>query len=505
VAVDEGRVLALDLGTTSVRALLFDRAGREVPGVLARRPSGVRVADDGTAELDPDNTVDAVGACLDELAGHGRLDGVGTVAVSCAWHTVLAVDGRGRPLSAVLTWADTRAAAVAEELAGRTDLERLHAETGAPLHVTFWTVKLPWLARQLTATPAGYLGLAEYLAARLLGAADASLSMASGTGLLDLETAAWNQRAVQLAGVGPESLPTLRRPGWTAALLPAAARRWPALAAARWQLAWGDGAASNVGAGCVSPAFANVNIGTSAAIRSVHDAPGAPLPASLWRYRVDDRRLITGAAFSGGGNLWQWARTVLDLPDGDTVEAALAKVPPGASGVTVLPYHAGARAPLDLPAGSGAVLGISLATTAAEIVAATVEAVCFGLADGLEELEATLPAPPAVVASGGAVTASPWLRQTLANVLGRDVQITDEPEASAKGAALLAVGATPEPATTFLVHPDPGAVEAELAARTRQRDLAVRLGYQPRRFAASGAAAPPSQPSQADHPTEERP
>lgn len=477
--MDEGRVLALDLGTTSVRALLFDQAGRELPGVLARRPSGLRVADDGTAELDPDGAVDAVAACLDELAERGHLDEVETVALSCAWHTVLAVDGQGRPLSAVLTWADTRAAGIAEELAGRTDPERLHAETGAPLHVTFWTVKLPWLARQLTATPAGYLGLAEYLAARLLGGADASLSMASGTGLLDLETADWNRRAMELAGVGPGSLPTVRRPGWTATLVPAAARRWPALAAARWQLAWGDGAASNVGAGCVTPAFANVNIGTSAAIRAVHDAPGAPLPAALWRYRVDDRRLVTGAAFSGGGNLWHWARTVLDLPDGDAMEAALAKVAPGAGGVTVLPYHAGARAPLDVPAGSGGVLGISLATTAAEIAAAAMEAVCFGLADGLEELEVTLPARPAVVASGGAVTASPWLRQTLANVLGRDVQITDEPEASAKGAALLALGATPEPATTQVVHPDPGAVEAELAARARHLDLATRLGYEP--------------------------
>jgi gluconokinase len=475
VAVTDGRVLALDLGTSSVRALLFDQAARPVPGVLARRPSGIRVADDGTAELDPDGVVGAVGACLDELAGRDHLDQVETVALSCAWHSVLAVDRAGRPLSAVLTWSDTRARALLAELAGRTDPARLHAETGALLHPIYWTVKLPWLARQLTTTPARYLGLAEYLAASLLGDAGESLSMASGTGLLDLESAAWNQRAMELAGVGPASLPALRQPGWTAAPLPATARRWPALAAARWHLAWGDGAASNVGAGCVTPAFANLNIGTSAAVRAVHDAPGAPLPAGLWRYRVDDRRLITGVAFSGGGNLWSWARKVLDLPDGDALETALAKVPPGAGGVAVLPYHAGARAPLDLPAGSGAVLGVSLATTAVEIAAATMEAVCFGLAAGLEELEATLPAPPAVVASGGAVTASPWLRQTLANVLGRPVQVTDEPEASARGAALLALGADPSPATTAMVLPDPAAVEAELAARAVYQQYAAQF------------------------------
>lgn len=482
----EGRVLAIDLGTSSVRALVFDQEGRAVPEALARRPSGLRVADDGTAELDPDGVVEVLGACLDALADQGNLDGVETVALSCAWHTVLAVDPRGRPLSAALTWADTRAAALAGELAARADPARLHAETGAPLHVTFWTVKLPWLARQLGAVPAAYLGIAEYLAARLLDDAGASLSMASGTGLLDLGTMDWNERALGLAGVGPAALPVLHEPGWTGRLTGAAARRWPALAAARWHPAWGDGAASNVGAGCVTPAFANVNIGTSAAVRTVHDAPGAPLPGALWRYRVDEERVITGAAYSGGGNLWNWARDVLALPDGDAAEAALGKVPAGSGGITVLPYHAGARAPLHLPAGSGAVLGLSLASTAVEIVAASLEAVCFGLADGLEDLEATLPGPPAVVASGGGLTASPWWQRTLANVLGRPVQFSDEAEASARGAALLALGATIEPATTHVVRPDPAAVEAEQAARAAYHDLAARLGYRADR------PAPPS-------------
>jgi gluconokinase len=487
--VAEGRVLAIDLGTSSVRALVFDQDGQagaralqpSTSNVLARRPSGLRVDDDGTAELDPDGVVEALGACLDELADKGHLDGVEMVALSCAWHTVLAVDARGRPLCAALTWADTRAAAVGDELATRADAARLHAETGAPLHVTFWTVKLPWLARQLGDAPAAYLGIAEYVAARLLGDAGASISMASGTGLLDLRTKTWNERALELAGVGPAVLPALHEPGWSGRLPAAGARRWPALAAARWHPAWGDGAASNVGAGCVSPAFANVNIGTSAAVRTVHDAPGGPLPGTLWRYRVDGERLITGAAYSGGGNLWEWAREVLALPDGDAAEAALAKVPPGAGGITVMPYHAGARSPLHLPAGSGAVLGLSMASRAVEIVAASLEAVCFGLADGLEDLEATLPGTPAVVASGRGVTASRWWQQTLANVLGRPVQVSDEPEASARGAALLALGATTEPATTHVVSPDPAAVEAEQAARAAYHDLATRLGYRPNR------------------------
>lgn len=472
-----GQVLALDLGTSSVRALVFDTEGKAVPGMLARRKAQLAIDDDGKAELDPHEVVDTVGECLDEVAAGGHLDPVQDVAVSCAWHSVIAADADGRPRTGALTWADTRAAELVPSLRERVDPEHLLARTGALPHITFWTVKVPWLARTLTPPPARYLGLSEYVTARLLGEPGASISMASGTGLLDLVTMDWNEEALDLAGVGPEALPEVLPQSWTGRLVPEGARRWPALAQARWHPVIGDGAASNVGAGCVTPEHANINVGTSAAIRAVHDDPGLPLRRALWRYRVDDRRLVTGAAYSGAGNLWAWSKEVLRLPPDDEMEAALSSVPPGARGVSVMPYHAGARAPLDLLTGSGAILGLSLVTTAVEIVAATLEAVCFRLAVGLEALEAVLPEPPRVVASGGAIVASPWWQQTMANVLDRPVLVTDEPEASARGAALVALGKVTSPETRHVVEPQPEAVEAEREARTRHENFANRLGY----------------------------
>jgi gluconokinase len=475
------RVLALDLGTSSVRALVFDGRGRAVPGVLARRPTDLRVDDAGRAELDPDEVVAAVGECLDELAGKGHLDEVGQVATSCAWHSVIALDAAGRRLTGALTWADTRAAGLLGEVRRRADLDRLQAATGARPHTLYWTVKLPWLAAEITPTPAAYLGLAEHVTGALLGDPSASPSMASGTGLLDLAAVAWHPEALEVARVGEAALPALAGHGWTGRLGPEGARRWPALAGAAWHPVTGDGAASNVGAGCVTPALAAINIGTSAAIRAVHRLEEAePLHHDLWRYVVDDSRLVTGAAYSGAGNLHAWLREVLTLPDEARVEAALAAVPPGAAGVVVMPYHAGARPPLDLAAGSGAIAGISLATTPVEILAATLEAVCHRLAAGFEALAATLPVEPEVVASGGAVVASPWWQQTLADVLGRPVRVVDEPEASARGAALLALGLEPEPETLRVVEPRPDAVRAQRDARAAHERLASKLGYTPK-------------------------
>jgi len=142
-----------------------------------------------------------------------------------------------------------------------------------------------------------------------------------------------------------------------------------------------------------------------------------------------------------------------------------------------MPYHAGSRPPLDLAAGSGAITGLSLATTATEILAATLESVCHRLAAGYEALASSMGREPAVVASGGAIVASPWWQQTLADVLGRPVRVVDEPEASARGAALLALGHTTDPATVRVVEPRPDAVEAQRAARALHEDLAARLGY----------------------------
>jgi len=477
--VGEGRVLALDLGTSSVRALVFDRRGVALPGVLARRPTSLAIADDGKAELGPDQVVAAVGECLDELADRGELGQVEQVATSCAWHSVIALDRDGRPRTGALTWADTRAAPlVAEVRAQAADLDRLQAVTGARPHALYWTVKLPWLAGVLDPPPARYLGLGEYLTGALLGDPSASPSMASGTGLLDLARRDWDGEALELARVDVAALPAVAASGWTGRLGPEGARRWPALAGATWQPVTGDGAASNLGAGCVSPDRVAINLGTSAAIRAVQPSEGAgPLHRELWRYLVDDRRVVTGAAFSGAGNLYAWLRRVTALPAEASVEEELAAVPPGSNGVVVMPYHAGSRPPLDLAAGSGAITGISLATTAVEILAATLEAVCYRLAAGLEALASSLPADPEVVASGGAIVASRWWQQTLGDVLGRPVRVVDEPEASARGAALLALGQSTEPATVRVVEPRPDATEAQRAARAVHEDFARRLGY----------------------------
>ncbi|MGY3520864.1 FGGY family carbohydrate kinase [Micromonospora sp. PTRAS2] len=436
-------ILALDLGTSSVRGLVLDPDAVPRPGALARRKVRVTVDDDGAGTLDAPTYLACLAECLDELAAGGHLRDVGLVATSAQWHSVLPVDRAGEPLGPVLTWLDTRPEPPAG-VTGPADGAAFHRRTGTWWHRCYWSVRLPWLRGRASTPPARFLGLAEYVLGGLLDAAPMSVSQASGTGLFDLSALTWDAEACELAAVGPGELPELAGDGWRGRLRPEHARRWPQLAEAAWAAPVGDGAASNVGSGAVDPGRAAVTVGTSSAVRLVQAVPAGaelpPLPDRLWRYRVDHDHVVTGAAYSSGGNLFAWADRELRLPRGAALDAALARIPRG-GGVAADPHFGGDRPPGHAPAGSGGLGGLSFGTGAVDILAGLMSGVCRLVAADLVELESTVGGPVEVVLGGGAVEASAWWRESFADVLApRRVYHHPDPEVGATGAARVALG-----------------------------------------------------------------
>ncbi len=436
-------ILALDLGTSSVRGLVLDDDARALPGALARRRVSLAVGEDGTGTLDGDRYLACLAECLDELAAGGHLDDVAMVATSAQWHSVVPLGPGGAPLGPILTWLDTRP----EPAAGRpgpADDGAFHQRTGTWWHRCYWTVRLPWLRERTDGPIACFAGLPEYVLGALLDAAPMSVSQASGTGLLDLRTLDWDPEACELAGTGPAELPELAPASWRGRLRPEHARRWPQLAGAWWAPPLGDGAASNVGSGCVGPGRAAVTVGTSAAVRLVQAVPaGTPLPRlapQLWRYRVDHEHVVTGTAYSSGGNLFAWANRELRLPAGPTLEAALAAVPLD-RGPAVNVRFGGDRPPGVAPAGSGELRGLSFGTTAVDILAGLMRGLCDLVAGDVAVIESEVDAPLEVVLGGGAVAASRWWRRAFAVALApRPVWHQRNPEIGATGAALVALG-----------------------------------------------------------------
>jgi len=470
-------ILALDVGTSSVRAIGYDAAGRPLPGADARTAWEPATSSDGGAELNPEALVVAAAAAIDRCleAAPGPPAAVGA---SVFWHSLLALDRNGRPLTGVITWADTRSAAAAARLRARLDEAMVHTRTGAPLHSTFFPAKLGWLREarpDIFARAMTWCGFAEYLLLRLTGHARASLSMASGTGLLDQLAGRWDADMLATCEIGPEQLPPIDDAP-VVGLEPDFATRWPMLAHVPWLPGAGDGACSNLGLDCATPARIALNVGTSAALRLVTEAPG-PVPWGLWHYRVDGRRHLVGGATSEGGNVLAWARRVLALPvEAEAVERALAAVPADGHGLTALPFLAGERSPGWRDDARAAVTGIGLATTAPEILRALLEAVAYRLAAVYERLRPLAEPGHAIIASGGALHGSRVWSQIMADALGVPIEVRESTEASSRGAALLALAAldcpppAPEPPGSVL-RPDPRRRDIYAEARARQGRL----------------------------------
>jgi gluconokinase len=429
------RVLALDVGTSSVRARLYDETGAHVSGVEAQTKYGP-----AEAEVDAD-ALAAVGRTA--LAEAQREAGgvFDAVSVSCFWHSLLALDAAGRPLTPVLTWRDMRAVAEAEELAAELDSAAVHARTGCVLHPSFWPAKLLWLRRrepEAFARAARFVSFPEFL----LGGEETSPSIASGTGLLGLD-GRWDAELLAALELDESRLPVVSDD----------------------VLAFGDGACANVGVGAVEPDRAALSIGTSGALRVVRTSR-EPRPG-LFLYRVDSARLLEGGAVSDGGNLFAWLTQTLRLEDA----RGLADEPPDGHGLTFLALLGGERSPGWNPRARGAVAGLTFDTTPRRLAQAALEGVAFRFAEIAELIEGVRE----IVATGGALEESPDWTQILADVLGRELRASAVEESSARGAAVLALerlGERPDTAPLGEAYePRSERAQAYRTARERQRRL----------------------------------
>ncbi|MGH2490363.1 MAG: FGGY-family carbohydrate kinase, partial [Candidatus Limnocylindria bacterium] len=355
---------------------------------------------------------------------------------STFWHSLVGVDASGRATTRVLTWADTRARGAAAALRREVNPIALHARTGCVLHASYLPAKLRWLREREAdayARTKWWMSLGEYLYLRILGARRAGHGMASATGLYDQRARRWDRPMLSHLLVGEETLSPIDDAPLTG-MLPAFARRWPALANAKWVPAIGDGACSNVGAGAIGRDTASLFLGTSGAMRVVYATDDPPTVPGGWTYRLDAPRVVAGGALSNGGNVLAWvART---FPDVD-VPAAIRRASPGP--LIALPLLAGDRTPTWNDAARAAVAGIGLATTAEDIATAMVEGVAYRVARLWEVTSRAMPGIDRVVATGGTLLALPWLIQLFADAIDRPLRMSLAGEGSARGAAIVAL------------------------------------------------------------------
>ncbi len=435
-------MVGLDVGTSSVRALLFGDDFTACPDMGLQKKYEFVTRPDGSVEVDPGILLKLLCDCLDALheqMQQKRYQAAG-VGISTFWHCFVGIDQDGRPTMPIVHLFDTRSGQQMEELTNTFDAAWLHAITGCVPHTSYWPAKLLWLkqthAEEFRKT-AKWISVGEFLLRALTGDGAESTSMVSASGIWDQRQGDYCEELLETVGVRREQLAaveTLDKP--RTQLLPEFAQRWPLFQGIPWYPAYGDGACNSIGSGCSGPGRFALMVGTSGAMRVVVKQSYVTIPAGIWCYRVNRERFILGGAVSNGGEVFRWATRTLQLPE--NAEEQIATHVPGSHGLTMLPYFAGERSPYWRPELRAVLSGMSLATQPLDILQACLESVALRFKQIYMLLLRPFSEPAQVIASGGALLKSRVWLQMMSDALVHPIVESQVAEASSRGAAMIA-------------------------------------------------------------------
>ncbi|MBO9608491.1 MAG: gluconate kinase [Paenibacillaceae bacterium] len=450
-------VVAADIGTTSTKTLVIDREGRVLASHAIEYPLHTPKPD--RAEQDPrqlyEAVVEGIGAVVRKAAVLPSQ--VLCVSFSSAMHSLIAVDADGEPLTPCITWADNRSAAYADLVNRERNGRAIYMATGTPIHPMSPLLKLMWMKEYDPATFLAaykFIGIKEFVFAKLFGEYAIDYSLASCTGLFNLQALDWDANALALAGIDAERLsrpvPTTHR---MAGLRPDLAAAMGLAADTPFVLGASDGVLASLGSGAFEPGVFAVSIGTSGAVRGVVDKPLTDPQGRLFCYALTDKFWVIGGAINNGGIMFRWVRDQLATLEADEARRLgvdpydhlaqiAAGVDAGSNGLIFMPLLAGERAPYWNANARGVFFGLSLVHEKRHMIRAVLEGVVYrihSVAAALAELSGSA---REIRASGGFARSVLW-RQMMADVTGTPVTVPDAIESSGLGAAqigLLAMG-----------------------------------------------------------------
>ena len=461
------RVVAIDQGTTSTKALLVEDDGSH--RLLAARRHRQILPAPGRVEHDPGELLRDV----TDLLALGAEAGADAAALANQGETVVAWDrATGRPLCNAIVWQDQRTAAAIETLRAEGAEPEVTERSGLPLDAYFSASKLRWIldevpeARPLLA--AGRLGLGTsdaFFLERLTGRYVTDVTTAARTSLMHLEHGTWDRDPLRPLRRPPRG----SRPRSSSATPPSASSP----AACPLEASLVDQIAALHGHGCVRPGDAKVTFGTGAFALAVTDGrariPGV-VAALGWRAPHGRVHAADGGVYAAGAAVEWLLRLglVANIAELDTLDGSAGR---GERGVFFVPALSGLACPHWDRTAAGLWIGLDAATGRADLVKSVLEGIAFRVAEVLDALGAGAGAGAGLLSIDGGLTRSRYFRNFLATLLGRELFLPATDEVTAFGAARLAARAAPAPPADGLrIAPaagDPGWRETFAEARRR--------------------------------------
>jgi len=450
--------LGVDIGTTSTKTVLYKDKGTVISMHHVEYP--LYSPTPSIAEQDPEEIFRAVVETIKVAIKKGEIDSqkIKLVSFSSAMHSVIAMSDEDKPLTRCITWADSRATAWAETIKKELNGLAIYRRTGTPVHPMSPLSKITWLRHdepKLFNQTNKFIGIKEFIFHKLFGKYVVDYSIASATGMFNIEELAWDAEALEVAGINGDKLsepvPTTY---YLTGLKEEFAKELGLSIETPFVVGASDGVLSNLGVNAIDPGVVAVTIGTSGAIRTVTDRPVTDPKGRIFCYALTEKHWVVGGPVNNGGMTFRWVRDQLASAEVETAKRLgidpyevltkiASRVAPGADGLIFHPYLAGERAPLWNAHARGSFFGLGLHHKKEHMIRAVLEGVILNLYSVLLALQEVIGVPTKIQATGGFARSELW-RQMMADIFNQEVVVPESFESSCLGAVVLGMYALGE-------------------------------------------------------------
>lgn len=443
-------VLAVDIGTSNVKAGIFNTGGDLIS--LARIEIPIYYPEPGAGIQRLSEIYDSTLRACEQALKQAKID-VDALSFSAQMHGVSIVGKEREEITPLITYLDTRPASVLKNIELKIDSYKLYVETGCPPRFIYPLTKLVWLSQVMPnkfRSAEWFLSAKDYVMLKLLGEPYIDKSVAAGSQLLDIGKLKWSGLALEIAGINESKLPNLCDGEKILCEAPRnISSRLGLKNKVQIVLGASDGALHSVGVGAVKKGVLALNIGTSGAIRSVSEYPLVDRDRAMrfFCYYIGYGLRLPGGAVNNAGIGLRWFRdefghietSIAKLTSKDpynilTEEAE--QVGPTSDNLIILPFLSGERFPMNNPYAKGVIFGLTLRHGKAHVIRALMEGCLYTLKwiydsmaeNGLEGLS---------IRTGGGGSRSPLWRQIQADIFNLPVEMLAVEEASLLGAAAM--------------------------------------------------------------------
>lgn len=448
-------MLGIDIGTTSTKSVLFSEKGEVIEKENIGYP--LYTPNISTAEQDPEEIYQAMLQSISNIMKRHKEKTLSFVSFSSAMHSVIAIDENDEPLTPCITWADNRSEAWAHKIKTELNGHEVYKRTGTPIHPMSPLTKIAWIVHnrpEIASKAKKYIGIKEYIFKKLFNHYAVDHSLASATGMMNLQTLDWDDEALQIAGITANQLSELVP---TTKIFtdcnPEIAKQMGIDSQTPFVIGASDGVLSNLGVNAIRKGEIAVTIGTSGAIRTIIDKPQTDKKGRIFCYALTENHWVIGGPVNNGGMVLRWIRDELASSETETAKRLgidpydvltkiAERVQPGSDGLLFHPFLAGERAPLWNPDVRGSFIGLTMSHKKEHMIRAALEGVIYNLYTVFLALIECMDSPVTrIQATGGFARSQVW-RQMMSDIFDSEVIVPESYESSCLGACILGLYAT---------------------------------------------------------------